>query len=87
MKIIDNADQIPSKIIRELFLSKVSYLEKSLYFFDNICPSEVTVYVKGEIVENRLLTSVTIDCEDESYKRMIEEDVIQYIYWLHPYEN
>jgi|GEM_PF-5914663 hypothetical protein len=87
MKVVDNADQITSKIIRELFLSKVSYLEKSLYFFDNICSTEVTVYVKGEVVENRLMTSVTIDCADENYKRMIEEDVIQYIYWLHPYEN
>lgn len=87
MRIIDNSDQIQSKIIRELFLSKVSYLEKSLYFFDSLCPTEVIVYVTGEIKENRLLTSVTIDCEDEACKRMIEEDVIQYIYWLHPYEN
>jgi hypothetical protein len=70
--LIDCSQAIEDTAFKELYLSKLDYLEKILMFFDNK-GIEATVNFYGEIRDHKLQTYTEVICRDEEFKQVLEK--------------
>jgi len=71
IKLIDTSTAIESKIFKELYLSRLSYLEHTLSYFDRIGIEAVVTY-QGIVSGERMITSISVECEDEGFRNVIK---------------
>lgn len=74
IKLIENSDAIDHRLYQEVFRSRLHALEKVLHYFERY-QIEAVIKFEGRIHERRLQTSVEVECEDDVFKKVIEQSV------------
>lgn len=74
IKLIENSTDIEHKFYQDIFMSKLYSLNKVLYYFERY-EIAATIIFEGYIKEKRLHTQVDVQCEDEVFRKVIEENI------------
>jgi hypothetical protein len=74
IKLIENSGDIEHHLYHEIFKSKLHSLTKMLNYFERY-EIDATIKFGGHIHERRLKTTVEVECDDDVFKRVIEENV------------
>jgi hypothetical protein len=85
IKLVDNSQAIENTIFKELYLSKLNYLERTLLFFDKK-GIEATVIFHCEHTDNKLQTFTEVICEDEGYRNLLER-ILAAFNSMHSYKD
>jgi hypothetical protein len=72
IKLVDSSQAIENSIFKELYLSKLNYLERILLYFDKK-GIEATVIFHCEHKGQKLQTFTEVFCEDDGYKVLLEK--------------
>jgi hypothetical protein len=70
----ENSDAIDDTRLKKSFLSKVERLERILVFFDKK-GIKATVRIIGSVKDKHLHTNVEVLCDDDGYRKAIEENI------------
>ena len=70
--VLENAESIDSDAFRQLYLDKLEHLKKKLLFFErNEISATVTFHAQYQ--NFRLNTTVSVDCDDDVFRALIEQ--------------
>jgi hypothetical protein len=74
IKLIENSGDIENRPYNEIFKSKLYSMSKVLNYFERY-EIDATIKFAGVVRDRRLQTTVEIECEDDVFKRVIEENL------------
>ena len=74
IKLIENSGDIDHRLYHEIFKSKLHSLSKVLNYFERY-EINATIKFAGQIHDKRLQTTVEVECDDDVFRLVIEENV------------